>query len=53
MVHPTYCFTSFYREYLAGNQMDKLIKQHILRRVDILSFTRFSLQYIFSKFTVK
>ena len=44
---------SFYPEYSADNQIGKIIENDIFRRLDILSFTRLPLHYIFSKFTIK
>ena len=43
----------FILNILADNQISKIIENDIFRRFDILSFTRSSLHYTFSKFTIK
>ena len=53
IVHTIHCFKSFYRAYFADNQIGKIIENDIFRSFDILSFTRSSLHYTFSKFTIK
>ena len=53
IVHPIHCFKSFYPEYFADNQIDQIIENDIFRRFNILSFTRSSLHYTFSKFRIK
>ena len=51
-VHTTNCFKSFYPEYFADNQIGNIIENDIFRCFDIPSFTRLSLHYTFSKFTI-
>ena len=53
VVHTTHCFKSFYPEYFADNQIGKITENDIFRRFGMLSFTRLSLHYTFSKFTIK
>ena len=53
IVHTNHCFRSFYPEYFAENQIGKIIENGIFRRFDILSFSRSSFHYTFSKFTIK
>ena len=48
-----HCFNSFYPEYFSDNQIGKIIENDIFRRFDILSLTRLSLHYTFSKFTIE
>ena len=50
-MHTIHCFNSFYPEYFADNQILLIIG--IFRRFHILSFTRSSLHYKFSKFAIK
>ena len=53
IAHVTHCFKYFYPECFADNQIGKIIENDIFRRFDILSFTRLSLDYTFSKCTIK
>ena len=53
IVHTNHFFKSFYPEYFADNQIVKIIENGIFRHFSILSFTRSSLHYTFSKFTIK
>ena len=53
VMRTNHCFKSFYPEYFADNQIYKITERKIFRRFDILFFTRSSLLYTFSKFTIK
>ena len=49
----THCLKSFYPEYFPDNQIGKITEKDTFQCFDKLSFTRSSLYYTFSKFTIK